>query len=186
MAEGRAGLSQCPAMLKRVITDRAWECRMIPERDGEVVHFDTFLDFVHHHPYQGLGADVPTLRRICEGDREALEMLDGVDGVLKKGPGGNNNPQGANQHVRPQKEVTLDIVQGEHAPSGNSSGAGRRRLAKHRPDLSARVRAGELSVNAAMIEAGFRKKPTNLEVALRAYFKLTPAEVKDFTARIAR
>ena len=34
------------------------------------------------------------------------------------------------------------------------------RLERDRPDLAARVRANELSANAAAIEAGFRKKPT--------------------------
>jgi hypothetical protein len=39
------------------------------------------------------------------------------------------------------------------------------RLARERPDLFEQVRAGELSANAAAIEAGFRKRPTPLERA---------------------
>ena len=43
-------------------------------------------------------------------------------------------------------------------PSGNSRAAFLRRLRKDRPDIHARVLAGELSPHAGMIEAGFRKK----------------------------
>jgi len=43
-------------------------------------------------------------------------------------------------------------------PSGNSRAAFLRRLRKDRPDIHARVLAGELSPHAGMIEAGFRKR----------------------------
>src|SRR5262249_46542334 len=43
-------------------------------------------------------------------------------------------------------------------PSGNSRAAFLRRLRKDRPDIHARVLAGELSPHAGMIEAGFRTK----------------------------
>ena len=43
------------------------------------------------------------------------------------------------------------------SPSGNSRAAFLRRLRKDRPDIHARVLAGELSPHAGMIEAGFRK-----------------------------
>jgi hypothetical protein len=43
--------------------------------------------------------------------------------------------------------------------SGNSRTAFIRRLRKDRPDIHARVLAGELSPHAGMIKAGFRKKP---------------------------
>ena len=45
------------------------------------------------------------------------------------------------------------------APTGNSESYAHRRLRKDRPDIHARVLAGEISAHAGMIEAGFRKKP---------------------------
>jgi hypothetical protein len=42
-------------------------------------------------------------------------------------------------------------------PSGNSRAAFLRRLREGRPDIHARVLAGELSPHAGMIGAGFRK-----------------------------
>jgi hypothetical protein len=68
---------------------------------------------------------------------------------------------------RPTKTV-YDNVDGVHTsgrPSGNSRAAFLRRLRKDRPDIHARVLAGELSPHAGMIEAGFRKRPVRNEAA---------------------
>lgn len=43
-------------------------------------------------------------------------------------------------------------------PSGTSRQAGLRQLRKHNPELHAKVLAGELSINAALIQAGLRTK----------------------------
>ena len=50
------------------------------------------------------------------------------------------------------------------------------RLAKERPDLLDRVKAKELSVQAAAIEAGIVKAPDIMEVAKRAIGKMTTAQ----------
>ena len=61
---------------------------------------------------------------------------------------------------RPAKTLDTKIngIQGFQAPTGTSTEAFLRRLDKDRPDIHARVLAGELSAHAGMIEAGFRKK----------------------------
>ena len=46
------------------------------------------------------------------------------------------------------------------------------RLAKDRPDLLDRVKAKEISVQAAAIEAGIVKAPDVMELAKRAFLKL--------------
>ena len=56
-------------------------------------------------------------------------------------------------------------VHGSERPAGNSRAAFLRRLRKHRPDIHARVLAGELSPHAGMIEAGFRKQPNRKQGA---------------------
>jgi hypothetical protein len=56
-------------------------------------------------------------------------------------------------------------------PAGTSAAASIRRLRKDRPDIHARVLAGELSPHAGMIEAGFRK----VKVDPRAIEKLESA-----------
>lgn len=57
-------------------------------------------------------------------------------------------------------------------PVGNMAAAGLRRLRKDRPDLHERVLAGEVSVNAACIEAGFRKKTDSEDSATCIYDNL--------------
>jgi hypothetical protein len=52
---------------------------------------------------------------------------------------------------------------------GNSRAYTLDRLARERPDLFEQVKAGKLSANAAAIEAGFRKRPTSLERALKLF-----------------
>jgi hypothetical protein len=51
-----------------------------------------------------------------------------------------------------------------------------RRLLRERPDLVERIERGEFSVNAAAIEAGFRKKQTPFEIVIKLLPKLSPGE----------
>ncbi len=53
-------------------------------------------------------------------------------------------------------------------PVGRGAAYTLARLDRDEPKLAEKVRAGELSANAAAIEAGFRKKPTPLDVITRA------------------
>jgi hypothetical protein len=46
-----------------------------------------------------------------------------------------------------------------------------RRLARDAPEMLDKIEAGELSVNAAAIQAGIRKKPTPEEVCVKAFDK---------------
>ena len=50
------------------------------------------------------------------------------------------------------------------------------RLDRDRPDLAERVRGGDLSANAAAIEAGFRKPPTALKQLQGAWKRASPDE----------
>jgi hypothetical protein len=70
-----------------------------------------------------------------------------------------------------------------------------RRLARECPEMLDKIEAGELTVNAAAIAAGIRKKPTKAEVCLAAFRKsenrLEPlrqivAELEPFEAAIVR
>jgi hypothetical protein len=47
-----------------------------------------------------------------------------------------------------------------------------RRLARDKPELLDKIEAGELSVNAAAISAGIRRKPTPEEVCIKAFGKV--------------
>jgi hypothetical protein len=97
--------------------------------------------------------------------------------------GAKLRPVGANQYSKGVDNTKSDV--NTLRPSGNSNAYALRRLRNHAPAIHERVLAGELTPHAGMIEAGFRKKrpskkPSPLEVALRAYHKLTPAEREEF------
>jgi hypothetical protein len=43
---------------------------------GEIVHFARFMEFVQSSLPEGLGADLPTVKKLCSDDPEALDLLD--------------------------------------------------------------------------------------------------------------
>ena len=55
-----------------------------------------------------------------------------------------------------------------------------RRLSRERPDLLEKVKAGELTVHAAMVQAGFRKVPTPLELLKKVWSKASAEERRAF------
>jgi len=71
---------------------------------------------------------------------------------------GNKHTGGKCNNVTPAEPVT-----------GNSRSYTLSRLSKARPDLFAKVKAGELSANAAAIEAGWRKQPSELALLRAAW-----------------
>lgn len=75
-------------------------------------------------PTAGLGTDLSTLRKLCSGDRKALDAIDRA----------TTSRQGARS----------DLVHNvnEVRPTGNSAPAALRRLRKDKPDLHAQVLAG--------------------------------------------
>jgi len=93
---------------------------------------------------------------------------------------------------RPSKDETVynnkeDV--NTSRPVGNSVKAALRRLRKDRLDIHARVLSGELSANAGMIEAGFRKKqPSKKRSALdrlhTAWREASPEERQTFLTEV--
>ena len=63
-----------------------------------------------------------------------------------------------------------------------------RRLARDHEAIFTKVKAGELSVNAAAIQAGIRKKPTPEETCLKAFTKVKDrvAVVKEMLAKLTQ
>ena len=86
--------------------------------------------------------------------------------------------QGNNQHRK-----FSDATQVSRAESNGVSDRTQRkldRLAKDRPDLLQRVKAKELSVQAAAIEAGIVIAPSALDSAKRAFLKLSDLDRNEF------
>lgn len=154
MQSGETGLRYVPALLVRVISEDMWRERIIT-KTGERATFGRFIDFVHTQPLEGLGADVPTLERLCANNLEALEVLrDAVSGK-----------RGARNDI-------VNNVNYVESPEGNSAAYALRKLRTDAPTLHARVLAGDMSPHAAMVEAGYRRKtiqiPADVDGAVRA------------------
>ena len=62
-----------------------------------------------------------------------------------------------------KRHLNIDNINNIKVPDGTSKDAGLRRLRKDRNDLHQQVMSGEKSVNAAMVEAGFRKPAITLQ-----------------------
>lgn len=140
MSSGIADLETFPLLVVRIVKEEMWRQRAIPQRRWELSkEFTHFEEFVEAQPLDGLGTTVADLKVLCA---KSIVALDAIDRACKR-------PQG-----RPL--VNFDNVQ--DSPTGNSQAAALRRLRSQRPDLHERVISGELSANAAAVEAGFRRK----------------------------
>ena len=80
-----------------------------------------------------------------------------------------DNPLADEKGGRPKKEDNLSNLQ--VTPPGNSNERVLRRLARDKPELLDAIERGELSVNAAAIKAGIRKKPTQAEICINSFRK---------------
>ena len=75
--QGEVGIAHVPGLLKRIICEDMWQERMI-HVTRQVQKFDKFVDFVTTSVPEGMGADMVRLRRLCQYDPEALDLLDSV------------------------------------------------------------------------------------------------------------
>ncbi|MEO2014481.1 MAG: hypothetical protein ABGZ53_08910 [Fuerstiella sp.] len=123
------------------------------------ISFDAFLiselkiseDFVDLLKTAFTGQTVGDVRKKCDDAKDnPLAASDQTEAP--------RNPNGRNQHTEPDRSV------GNTNRPNNDQTYVIRRLARDHGDLLARVRAGELSANAAAIEAGFRPKTATFNV----------------------
>jgi len=135
-----------PAMVKRVIHQGIW--RQCSDKEGNP--FKTFDAFVEYPLYWGLERSVDRLLNLCCESEETQKLIKAEIGPVAThreiGNGRGNN-------------ITSTTVR-----RGTGSLYTLKRLKRDAPELAARVAAGELSANAAAIEAGFRRKPIRLAV----------------------
>lgn len=100
----------------------------------------------------GMGTTVEKVRGYLRDDLKMLDLFD--QAVLRPRPHGGEREKGkvANGHLGGSSKL-----------GGNGRERALRKLRKDRPDLHAKVTKKEMTANAAMLEAGFRKKKTPLE-----------------------
>lgn len=151
LASGSA-LANVPSLIKKVITEQMWRERFVTQTK-QVIVFKSFREFVEADPPEGLKTSVSLLLRICTDyeDMEAVSLISTEVG------GSKGNPTGNNQHRGNVSNTNISSVDEDKPARGDTTDYTVRRLAKQRPDIHAKLLAGELSPNAAAIEAGFRK-----------------------------
>ena len=182
VAAGSSNLNDIPQLVRTVIQDEMYK-HYIVEMLNKEVQFDNFEQFVEAKSPIGLGTDIPTLKEFCQKDNTLLQLI--TNEVLKVHThGGVRNQTGKNQHtkkivVETQREVKFDNIKLDlpeeivdeqkiesvvskprkaKPPTGTSKEYAIRKLEKDHPELLKSVLDGEKTANAAMIEAGVRKK----------------------------
>ena len=162
LRDGMGGLKLIPGLVKMVVRENFWHERNVAQLHS-VVKFESFNAFVTGELPEGLDTNIDTIKRLCEKDKEALDLIDRAI----QGRQGERTDLVYNVH-----EV---YVQSTDRPAGNTAAAAIRRLRKDRPDLHQSVIAGDLSPHAAAIQAGFRRKtitvPVEVAAAARAIAK---------------
>lgn len=143
---GGHGLSNVPALLKRLLAEEGW--REFETVRGEVVRHERFEEFVAAPPLKGLGAEISLIKRIVADDPEAVDLLDRV----------------LQRQVGHPREIVYNIHNSKGRPAGTSQARALRRLRKDAPELHAEVIAGRLSAHAAMVKAGFRTRTISVPV----------------------
>ena len=146
--EGSHGIDSLPKFIKKVIREEAWTIRIV-ESTGQVVEFDSFQQFVESHPPEGLGCSLDRLQRLCDDDDEAGLMI-------RRATTGKVG--------RPSKDSKNSDNVTNNGARGNRKSYTLGRLDRERPDLYERVVDGQMSANAAAIEAGFRTKTVSVPV----------------------
>ena len=155
--EGGGWLKHAPQSVRAVIETGAWRER---EVDGRIVKHDRFIDFIKQPPRRGCGWEPEKVEALIKDDPDTLRLWrQAVTPEL-----------GVNQHTGIEDNYNIITQQ------GTSKAYTLDRLQREAPELYDRVLTGELSANAAAIEAGFRKKPTPFEQVQKLLPKLTPTE----------
>ena len=151
LISGEVGLKDVPEALAKVLEEGAWRDR-VDWKTRERFTFERFEDFVTAEPQAGLGATVEVVERLVRGDLRTERLL---AGVLLRRPGGQ---------TKEQKEERKRVNHVRRRLSTTDRSQLLRRLQRERPDLLARVEAGDLSAHAAAVEAGHRKRHASVPV----------------------
>lgn len=131
----------------------------MPEGKTKVYEYSTFREYLKKWSQ----FDFEDLKRLFNDDAEMLVLLDKADIGERGGQEGNQN---ASKDVIKTKPDNISIRSGEH---GTGKAYTLRRLEKDAPDLFNAVVGGDLSANAAAIQAGFRRVPTAREKLMKAW-----------------
>jgi hypothetical protein len=189
--------------IREVLHDDAWLDRYDSHRARRFRYRkEQFLKFITDPLPDGLATTVETLRRFLNDSPEILADFELAIDRGRGAPPGNQNAKGEDPETIPNnvRDCFPPVRARSNEPAaGNSTGYAFRRLARaaageekkvviapdRAQELLDKVKAGELSAHRAMIEAGFRHKPTPLDLLRRAWAKTSDEEKAIFRSEIA-
>lgn len=153
LASGQS-LANVPGLVKNIIKSEMWRDRIV-RQTGKQATFKRFRDFVEAYPPEGLHTTIPMLIQICTtyDDMEAVSLIARAEAGERGNPTGNNQYTNSGNHNNIMVS-TKELV----ATQGTSTTYTMRRLAKDAPELHKAVVSGDLSPNAAALQAGFRRR----------------------------
>lgn len=170
--QGLRGSEHNLTMLARtlvvVLRDEAWSQRRI--RTGEIVECKSFLEMLTAPPLKGFGEDPKKVEALLKDDAEALRMFREATTAPQGRPVESTVEKNNNIIVKPKQ--------------GTARAYTLSRLHRQHPKLYARVVAGDLSANAAALEAGYRKPATPLDRLRRDWRQASPEERRIFLREV--
>jgi hypothetical protein len=173
---------------KKITRKRAWEFFYT---SGLRCGFKSFRDYLQGSPaWGGCGFDNLTEIKALIDKTSDPDAIAWFDEALAGKHGGEREGAGRPAHGEIKSDnVTLekyDVEETGFKPQrGNSKSYTLRKLRDEYPDVFAKVKAGELSANAAAIEAGFRKPPpTPFEGLLKNWNSATSEDRARFLATV--
>jgi len=159
---GCTKLDSIPALIRRIIENRAWECRQVKMRG--VVQLNNLREMITKEPMEGWGEDPERIESLIRNDPEVLVMWrDAMKG----------------QAGRPKMGSNPTVLEKDRGKAYTVS-----RLQREAPALFKQVVAKTLSANAAAIQAGFRKKPTVVDQFAALWKKANKEQRDAFLASI--
>jgi hypothetical protein len=199
LSGGIDGLRNVPVFLRSCMEREVWKHERV-FAGGKRQEPISFHEFVCRPYPLGLGASDDVIRGFITQDVELLARYDEASRRPSGPPIGSTNAA-----QQPEERLTVDNIHGyanqdakpfepapdvpPQRPTGTSAQAALRRLEKavregneHAAVQQQNVIAGRVSPHRAAINMGWRKDPTPIEVAMRAWRRMTPEERQEFLA----
>jgi hypothetical protein len=135
------GLKYFPGLLKKIIVNKSWQCRV---NMGTTIELGSLRELVTEFPIRGWGEDPKKIEAVIKDDPEVLAMF---REAMKQ--------QGNNQYTKSKGD---NVPRAKRAERSNARAYSVTRVQQEcKPEVFAKVMAGEMSPNAALVKAGIRE-----------------------------
>jgi hypothetical protein len=155
-SRGIGSINVIPVQIIRIIKDGLWK-QYFMENIEEMVENKSFVEFIEKAHPRGMNSNIKQLRGLLQQstDRMADEALKLFEDAVTQKPLPVKGKETGRGKDRNDSIISIAV-------QGTDKDYTIRRLKRDRPDLAEKVINGELSANAAAIEAGFRTKTVTM------------------------